>query len=173
MFYSPIKRIIMDLQSIRQEKHQVFLKQKYAEEQHQLFLQKLLNEELEQIDDIINNLKNNIDDIKKFDVIRILLVVSTFLRHIDSNIFLIKKHNKLADLIPIFFNLVNKIIEIRETYSGYITINEIKFLNDIKNNLYKIMDLIEIDRCLVKIELMDTSNDINYARQLHKKINGF
>ena len=46
-------------------------------------------------------------------------------------------------------------------------------LNNIKNNLYKIMDLINLDRSLLEIELMDTTNDVDYAKQVYKKINGF
>jgi hypothetical protein len=163
----------MDLQSIRQQKHQAFLKQKQIEDELLREQQRKINEELERINDLFDNVRICIEDIKRFDVMRILLIVSTFLRHIDSDIEIVKKYNRQTDLIPIFFSLVNRIIEIRETNTDVITINEIKFLNNIKNNLYKIMDIIEIDRSLLDIELMDTTNDVEYARNLHKKINGF
>jgi hypothetical protein len=163
----------MDLQSIRQQKHQHYLKQKALDDEKQREIQLQIQKELKQLDDLLHHLKQYITDIKKFDIMKILMIVSTFLRQIDCEINLIDKYKKKEDIIPIFFSLVNKIIEIRESNSNGIPINEIKFLNNIKNNLYKIMDLINLDRSLLEIELMDTTNDVDYAKQVYKKINGF
>lgn len=163
----------MDLQSIRRQQHQQYLKHKAIEDEIEKAKQLELRRELNQIEDTINIMTNNINDIKKFDVMKVLMIVSTCLRQIECEINLINKHNKKDDLIQIFFSLVNKIILVREQYSGQIPVNELKFLKNINDNLYKIMDLIQLDRSLLDIELMDTSNDYLFAKQMHKTVNGF
>ena len=165
----------------RYEKEQA--DKKKAKDEQDLIEAKMLAEELELQEEQENEAKliqiqyeNEIEFIdnvlSEMDIILVRIIDTTDLyfdlhlieSHVESIIELVTKHNKINDLQNKITELVLQLNLHHEKHKN--KFDDVKKTHDIVNSLFKLSG-VEVD-----IELMDTENDLEYAKKLQAEMYG-
>jgi hypothetical protein len=165
----------------RYEKEQA--DKKKAKEEQDLLEAKMLAEELELQEEQENEAKliqiqyeNEIEFIEnvlsEMDIVLVRIIDTNDLyfdlhlieSHVESIIELVTKHNKINDLQNKIAELVQQLNLHHEKHK--IKFDEVKKTHAIVNSLFKLCG-VEVD-----VELMDTENDLEYAKKLQAEMYG-
>ena len=147
----------------REEKEKVELEKKLQEVRR-------LNDELEakktKAITVLFEIEENIDNLQEnYTSENILYSLSIIESLIQCNIIFIMEQNKLKELQDVVMNLITVLNMLNENNNDKKDLNILKNIYDTMKNIFSIVDLD------IQIELMDTTNDENYAKEFNKKLN--
>lgn len=147
----------------------VELKQKEEEERQKQEIQRRLDEasmKKNKVMSIIWEIEENVDNLQmNYNSENILYNLTLIESLIHNNIEFLKTEDKLGELQTIVLNLIDILNMLNENKEDKKDLNVLKNISVLMKNIFELVDLD------IKIELMDTSNDENFAKEFNKKLN--
>jgi len=161
----------MDLTEIRKLKHAEYLEAKAKEALIKEQNEKMEKEINEKIDNILSSLYQKIDELSNTkEYIYANIIIASIYFIIKHEIDFLKTNQKIETIQNIFFEIINTINSNNDLKYNLNTISydERKSVEAVQKHIYNIMDLLNIDKNILDINKMDTSNDETYAKNLQE-----
>lgn len=160
-----------ETERIKKEREQRELEEKQKEEEHKRLeeIQRKIDEEnakKHKVLSVIWEIEDHMDSLQFNNTSEnILYSLSMIESLLQTNITNLKEGNKLNELQNTILNLIDILNMLNENNSDK---KDLTVLKGISETMKTIFDLVELN---IKIELMDTTNDENFAKEFNKKLN--